>query len=187
MIQKVIDIDLDRDRAIKDLYYYSRQVEFLGEVRSNESGWQSGIGINCMQHMTWLSGLVDDILREGLIFMESLKPKFPTDSVTLRMWANINSTNDMNKKHEHMPDMSGADFPVLSGVYYLSKPENSGELFFETQDSLYKRLYKHPLDEIVNVKEGQAVFFLPCVKHSVQTNLSEDDRISIAFNFTIDQ
>jgi ectoine hydroxylase-related dioxygenase (phytanoyl-CoA dioxygenase family) len=58
-------------------------------------------------------------------------------------------------------------------VYYVSVPENSGNLIIHEGD---KRHVIHP-------QEGMFVFFAPDVVHEVSRNMSSEDRLSIAINF----
>jgi len=62
---------------------------------------------------------------------------------------------------------------LLSAVYYVSTPPNSGDLI------IYERQRKFR----ITPQQGMFVFFAPDVRHEVSENLSEADRLSIAINF----
>lgn len=65
------------------------------------------------------------------------------------------------------------DDELLSGVYYVHVPENSGALIIHSQ----QKTFCHTL------REGQWVFFSPQTPHAVSENILNALRLSIAFNF----
>ena len=62
---------------------------------------------------------------------------------------------------------------LISTVYYVSVPENSGNLIIHEGEKRH----------VIEPKEGMFVFFAPDVVHEVSKNMSADDRLSIAINF----
>jgi len=62
---------------------------------------------------------------------------------------------------------------LLSGVYYVQVPAESGEL---TIIDIYSRT-------IIRPQAGMFVFFAPDVSHSVSVNQSSDSRVSMGINF----
>ena len=83
--------------------------------------------------------------------------------------------NDMGPGHVTLPHAHEEDDELVSGVYYVSVPENSGEL----------HLVQGVIDATVRPREGQFVFFPPDVVHEVSENLSDRTRLSIGMNFGI--
>ena len=61
---------------------------------------------------------------------------------------------------------------LLSGVYYVMVPQNSGQFIYHLDGE------KHSLDP----EEGSFLFFSPSLLHEVTEHLSEQPRISVAFN-----
>ena len=96
------------------------------------------------------------------------------------VWYNICPKGGYNECHVH----PGA---FLSGVYYLKKPKESGDINFHDprKGSLCSREPQHiargSLQEI-NAKAGDVVIFPGWLEHSVIPNISDEDRISISFN-----
>jgi uncharacterized protein (TIGR02466 family) len=101
-------------------------------------------------------------------------------------WININGKGDFNMPHDHQNS-------ILSGVYYISVPEkNMGNLVIHRGDTAeyfltqkinrentfcnIREIHKEPIESLVYL-------FPSWVKHHVEPNQSEKDRISIAFNF----
>ncbi|MEI7842513.1 MAG: 2OG-Fe(II) oxygenase [Gallionellaceae bacterium] len=85
-------------------------------------------------------------------------------------WFNEMGPNQATTEHDH-----DEDDELLSGVYYVEVPENSGDLVI-----LDKKI---PSRTIVKPQEGMFVFFAPSVLHEVTVNLSNQRRISIGMNF----
>lgn len=90
------------------------------------------------------------------------------DALKLGFWFNIMQAGDRTARHNHEEDDE-----LLSCVYYLSAPENSGDLLL------------FPAEGEIRIKpvEGRFVFFSPRLAHAVAENRSGQRRISIAFNF----
>lgn len=63
---------------------------------------------------------------------------------------------------------------LLSGVYYVNVPKNSGKLIIHAENEIIQH----------TPGEGQWVFFSPQTPHAVSKNLSDELRLSIAFNFS---
>jgi hypothetical protein len=85
-------------------------------------------------------------------------------------WFNEMAPHQSTSEHDH-----DEDDELLSGVYYVEVPENSGDLVI-----LDKQI---PARTIVKPKAGMFVFFAPNVLHEVTENLSNQRRISIGMNF----
>ena len=85
-------------------------------------------------------------------------------------WMNDMGPGHVTTEHDH-----DEDDELLSGVYYVQVPENSGDLVI-----LDKRIQARTL---VTPQAGMFVFFAPSVLHSVSANLSQERRLSIGMNF----
>ena len=98
-------------------------------------------------------------------------------------WAMVNGKYASNTLHNH-PNS------ILSGVYYLRTPENSGGICFSDPRSA-SRMLNPPLIEFnpwtlpkISYKpvEGTMFLFPSWLLHGVETNMSEETRISVSFN-----
>jgi uncharacterized protein (TIGR02466 family) len=102
----------------------------------------------------------------------------------VEIWANVSEKNAFQEYHAH-------SLSTFSAVYYASVPENSGKIWFESPlepDML-------PVKNITNYnplsfrnayytpKKGTLMIFRSYLKHMVEVNNSDSDRISIAFNY----
>jgi hypothetical protein len=82
-------------------------------------------------------------------------------------WFNIAEPGEATAPHRHLVDS------VLSGVYYLTVPESSGNLrFFGRGGKVLE----------IDAIEGLMVLFPSHLRHAVGCNRSEEVRISVAFN-----
>ena len=83
-------------------------------------------------------------------------------------WLNEMNAGDVTTAHTHDDDDE-----LLSCVYYINVPNNSGDLI----------IYDN--DKKINIKPeaGTFVYFSPDTLHEVAKNESEQSRLSIAFNF----
>jgi|TARA_R100001530_G_scaffold127717_2_gene97028 uncharacterized protein (TIGR02466 family) len=99
------------------------------------------------------------------------------------MWLNINRKGNSNTVHDH-PES------VLSGVFYIKVPKDSGDLVF-TNDALLRFFplrvnnYNSNNSQVWKFipQEGMLYLFPSWLKHEVTPNNSNKERISIAFNF----
>jgi len=83
-------------------------------------------------------------------------------------WLNAMAPGQATSKHDH-----DEDDELLSAVYYIHVPENSGNLIIHD---------RHCQTELIP-EAGMLVLFSPVVVHSVTTNLSGENRLSMAMNF----
>ena len=109
------------------------------------------------------SSLIDELKNYILSAMDN-KYRF------LDMWVNVHPPKAYVTSHTHYTKK----YPnLLSGVYYLKKPKNSGNIIFETG--------------VVNVEEGDLIIFHQPSKggkHWTERNNSDQDRIVVSFNIT---
>ena len=102
------------------------------------------------------------------------------------MWAIINKGGAANSRHHHGNS-------ALSAAYYVRAPKNSGDIVF--YDPRPAPIYFHPtakepnsLNAMVNSispSEGGLVMFPSYLDHSVNENLSDEERIVISFNISL--
>ena len=90
------------------------------------------------------------------------------DDLQAGCWFNFMPGGSVTSVHSH------DDYDeLMSAVYYVSVPENSGNLIIHEGDKRY----------VIYPQEGMFVFFAPDVVHEVSRNMSSEDRLSIAINF----
>jgi hypothetical protein len=139
--------------------YQLREID-LGNKVSNVGGWQNSEILIKFKEFFPIIDLVKSKLSQEVIFNDG-------------MWGNISSTTHYNNTHTH-----GNRDKVWSGVYYLQIPLNSGNIVFHNNLGEIIREY--------SPKVGDLLLFHSSLPHSVGVNNSNQDRISIAFNFTVE-
>ncbi|HEY9198723.1 MAG TPA: 2OG-Fe(II) oxygenase [Gammaproteobacteria bacterium] len=80
--------------------------------------------------------------------------------------------NAMGPGHRTAPHHHDENDELLSAVYYIRVPENSGDLILHNAGD---RICIRP-------QEGKFVLFAPAMVHEVTTNLSPELRLSVAIN-----
>ena len=109
-----------------------------------------------------LSNIINNIREILDELLEDLNPHY-----RFGFWLNLMSPGDVTTRHTHDDDDE-----LISGVYYVHTPVNSGSLFLFANDETL---------EIAPV-EGNLVLFSPKMEHEVGCNHSQDLRLSIGFN-----
>jgi uncharacterized protein (TIGR02466 family) len=146
--------------------------------RSNRGGWRSNTlalrQAGLYPLVPWLTKMVGQVV--------VTKHRYRIDP-----WLNVHYQHGFNVRHTH----PGA---VLSGVYYISVPEGSGNLVIEDPRadavfSRFDRFFKycendHLSHGVIKIspKEGRLVMFPAWLPHHVETSDSIEARISLPFN-----
>lgn len=165
------------------IYKYQKLDE--GRTLSNIGGWQSNNVVYTSDFEKYLNYMKIHLKN---IVQSILSPDSKAELINV--WININKKHDFNWNHVH-PDSH------LSGVFWIKCPENSGDLVFDSPHSFsdwklyssvkddYKKSYF--MRELVNLSptEGTILVFPPNLRHGVSPNISDEDRISIAFNIKL--
>lgn len=90
------------------------------------------------------------------------------------LWGNINTYRDFNAAHTH----SG----ILSGVFYLQVPKNSGRLILTDPAVRSEGKFITNSDYPIYPEPAACILFPSWLEHYVEPNLSNDERISLSFN-----
>ena len=174
----VIDID---NNSIKD-YCLEVKNKKPGVVISNKGGWHSN------DLLLPLPKDLENLFNDLTIFVNDVCTRYTglNDLELGNFWININGKYDYNLAHDHQKS-------IISGVYYVSVPENNmGDLVLERGDNMEYFLGADLKAEptMANAQScikppQESVFYLfpSWVKHRVERNESDKERISIAFNF----
>lgn len=164
-------------------YCYRLQSQSEGRKKSNRLGWQS----NDIQDDEEVKPLLDQIN----LSLEELKQysniKNDCSIRVSNLWVNVNKKYSYNSNHIH-----GNSF--FSGVFYVKVPENSGRINFENPSPI-QELFIDKVKPFMNnynhftahswtydPRPNMVVMFPSWIEHNVDQNLSDEDRISIAFN-----
>jgi uncharacterized protein (TIGR02466 family) len=185
VIQDEIDIDT---KKIQD-YCLNMERNEESRVKSNRGGWQSDdLKKTEEEYLMFLNQVISkgDMIKHHL--------RFSFDLELSNCWININRKKDYNREHTHPGSL-------FSGVFYVKVPDKSGVIAFvnpvqHLQNMHYE--YWHlkygehiPKNKIFSnqwayePKEKAIIIFPSWLEHLVEPNQSDEERISISFNFGV--
>lgn len=171
----------------EEIYKYIkklRNVDEKGIIKSNIKGWHSNdFELKDIEVKNFIN-LISPQINQALVDMN-----WDINNQLIKissMWAIINIGGAANARHHHGNS-------AISAAYYVRAPKNSGDLVF--YDPRPAPVYSHPhskkpnhLNAMVNSVspvEGALVLFPSYLDHSVNENLSNEERIVISFNVTL--
>jgi uncharacterized protein (TIGR02466 family) len=173
-------IETDVDEQIKPYCLKAKQTDPVGVVLSNSGGWQSE------------GNRKDTLITDNLykVFNKTINNLYQNKLEIINHWININGPKSFNVLHDHpMCD--------LSGVFYISVPEDSGYIYFQNPHCFTghaeitsytmeasKQTQQH-MEKFIKPIEGLLLIFPAYLKHGVLPNQSDKDRISVSFNIRI--
>mgnify|MGYP001207497452 FL=1 len=155
-----------------------------GIKKSNNKGWHSkNFDMQEIQIQNFIKNVSPSIEK----VMTDMNWEMKKQSVKIsNMWAIINTGGSTNSRHQHGNS-------TISAAYYVRAPKNCGDIVF--YDPRPAPVFYYPtalssnlLNAQVNSitpKEGALILFPSYVDHSVNENLSNNERIVISFNVTI--
>tara|TARA_B100000963_G_C22558468_1_gene640181 strand:- start:658 stop:1263 length:606 start_codon:yes stop_codon:yes gene_type:complete len=181
-------IQLENYKEInEEMYEYIKKLQDednIGIERSNVKGWHSNdFNLTDKQPQNFIK-LIFPAIEQVMNDMNWEKQK--QIAKINNMWAIINIGGSANLRHQHGNS-------TISGAYYVRAPNNAGDIVF--YDPRPAPVYSHPNVKKPNIlnaqvngispKEGALVLFPSYLDHSVNENLSKDERIVISFNIRI--
>lgn len=144
--------------------------------KSNYGGWQSDTNLYENEIFHPVCNHVADVCRR--VFDVS-GAKFH------QMWACINKKYDQNLIHSHSNAFN------LSGVFYPKVPLNSGSIVFRDPrpGSIHApdRIFNYGDSEYFVPFDNLVIMFPSYLEHFVLPNMSEEDRIAISFDITLER
>jgi uncharacterized protein (TIGR02466 family) len=156
-----------------------------GVSKSNKGGgWQSDNVVDD-KRLTHLKLIIEEKSRH---VWKDMFPDIQGRFKISNMWININNKKSYNGCHNH-PNSD------LSGNLYVKTHENCGRIFFQdpriihrmNETSKFNIKTRLTFTEISYVPEdGKILFFPNWISHDVEPNVTDKDRISIAFNMDIE-
>jgi uncharacterized protein (TIGR02466 family) len=120
----------------------------------------------------------------GFLELRGMDPKC---YIEISSWLQLNQPGSLFNRHDHY----GA---IVSGVFYLEVPNNSGKLKFHTPlearratDVFFDRIRKEENQYTCyfveyDPKVGELIMFESWLQHSVEINNSNQDRLAVSFN-----
>ena len=175
------------EKVNENIYDYIKQMQSEDEkgiVKSNIKGWHSKDfdmkNDKVIDFINLISPKINGVLNDMNWDIKKQTVKI------LSMWSIINIGGASNARHHH----GNSD---ISAAYYVRAPKNSGEIVF--YDPRPAPVFSHPISNdsnslnatvnSVNPIEGSLVMFPSYLDHSVNPNLSKEERIVISFNIKL--
>ena len=173
------DFKLDTNQMAQNITQWSK--EDKGVIKTNVNGWHSTTNMHTKPEY---KPLVDELFR--MVYQVFNEEFLDGEPKLGNMWANINPPGGYNKPHIHPNSL-------FSGVYYVKTPPNCGRLICNDprpgiQTCMPNRKKGQPPKHLwreVNLQpqENRAIMFNSWLWHNVEANQSNEDRISVSFNF----
>ncbi len=142
-------------------------------------GWQSDQTLHKLEEFRDLISCINNATKSVLRFL-----RIAYDAVEITgCWANVLARGAAHWAHSHPNNF-------LSGVYYVRTHPGTDTINFHdprNQTTIIRppvvELTSENTDQVVvRVKNGTLLFFPSYLQHSVDANMSEEERISISFN-----
>jgi len=169
----------EQNQAWLSCYQSTRSSSEAGQKQSSRNGW-SNRGKSLFTDLPELAPLQRQCMQ---VFRHVLKAlhsdEFPP--LDLEAWFNVTDPGGANVEHTH-PRV------LLSGVYYLQVPDNSGDIIFsDPRPAAVHNLARYTAKQMTSVykctpKAGQLIIFPAWLGHRVEQNNSDLPRVSIAMN-----
>lgn len=178
------DLEIDNQK-IKN-YSLEMEKHYPNRVLTNSGGWQSK-DLN-LQDET-LSELFDTVTDKVNEVRDQMR--LQPEPLLANSWININRKGNYNKRHSH-------PCCFFSAVYYTKVPEDSESkiIFYDPRrERMFSEAQEYFWDELNDInfsscgytpREGMLLIFPSWLDHEVEPCKSEESRISIAFNYTLD-
>ena len=141
--------------------------------------WQSDQDLHKLSDLCELVSCLNDAIASVLDFLKIGQEEFEITG----LWANMNPPGAAHGMHSHPNNF-------LSGVYYVRTHKGADTINFHDPRS-QTGIIKPPVMElsaentdqvVVGVKNGAILLFPSWLAHSVDTNRSDETRISVSFN-----
>ena len=171
----------------EEIYNYIKKLQTEdndGIIKSNVKGWHSKDfdlkNSVVIKFINLISPNINQVIKDMQWDINSQTVKITS------MWSIINTGGASNARHHH----GNSD---ISAAYYVRAPEKSGEIVF--YDPRPAPVFSHPsstkpnslnaMVNSINPAEGGLVLFPSYLDHSVNENLSNEERIVISFNLSL--
>ena len=171
---------------ISDGYKLNSEIKdaLINEVKKNQKPNQNGNMISLNHYVLdipYLSDLKEHIVKQVNKYVhEVLCITKSVEVYITESWVNINHTDTSHHPHHHGNSL-------ISGVYYLQGDTpisfiSNRDIFQNFAFEFTEKNYFNSAFCDVLVKEGRCILFPSNITHSVNTNINEEERISLSFN-----
>lgn len=182
--------NIDNEQLMNEIYSI-REQDPTGRIISNRNGWQSDdIYYEYLKENNFVE--FEKLLLETETIVNNISKLwgiFRSDEIKLdNAWCNINGFGGSNSPHTHANC-------IFSFVYYVKANENSSKIVFMRPDlqehyTVGKVAFENVENQYILSRyehspyEGNFLVFPSWIQHYVEPNMDEEERISIAINFS---
>ena len=181
------------DKIQKELFDTYKQLEFsqnpewsadTHELSPNPFGCCTLFEYNCTNFLGFLNRVLENYIIN--VYNETRSITDTGDKIDYEYMVTASwFTKTTKGKYAHEHDHIGSD---ISGVYYLQTNGHDGNLALTNPLRMLSNnfiMYMTTRDQKVVLEQGRLVLWPAYIKHRVETNTTDDDRISISFNIKI--
>ena len=167
------------ESANKNILKALKTVRPLPNELQRSEGWQSNKDLHELDELRKLVSYINDRVKTILKF---LKIGYDAFEIT-GCWANINPRGTAHKMHSHPNN-------YLSGVYYVQTQAGADTINLH-DPRIHTGIIRPPVTEltvgntdqvVVKVRPGTLLIFPSYLHHSVDSNTSIEERLSVSFN-----
>ena len=141
--------------------------------------WQTEQELHKLEEFQELTAFIYDATKGVLDFLKVVYDDFEITGC----WANISAIRSGHIPHTHPNN-------YLSGVYYVQADKGANTITFDDprpqayviKPAVTELSAENTRSAVIAVEEGTLVMFPAWLQHSVQPNMSDRERISVAFN-----
>ena len=183
IILESTDTEFECQNDLTKWIYQLRDADPEGTIISNRGGWQSRDAFFFKNDRSFRPFIEYIAKRIEFLCTDVYQNAVQVDN----LWVNINPPGTYNIEHDHAQS-------DMSGVLWIQGPENSGNFVLKNPNGFVQfpvigalaqdvqQLTSHVV--IHAPTPGKMMLFPSHIRHLVETNQSQHDRISIAFNLT---
>ena len=171
----------------KNIFSYIKKLQSednKGLIKSNIKGWHSkDFNLKDKEVVDFINNISPHINKVIVDMNWNIESQIVKIS---NMWTIVNIGGASNARHHHGNS-------TISAAYYVKAPKNCGEIVF--YDPRPAPVFSHPrankpnslnaMVNSINPIEGGLVLFPSYLDHSVNPNLSNEERIVISFNINL--
>jgi len=163
-----------------------KQAESPGLKKSNKNGWHSEIDAHLWgnEHIKWLNEQIGTFSIECIKNANKDIKKF--DVAIASCWANVSGHGAWNSPHCHYPhNWSGIFYVQVENTLDTNNPQDpNGKIEFLNPVGLASA-FDMPTGITYIPRDGLIFLFPSALEHLVHPNLTDNLRISIAFNLNV--
>jgi uncharacterized protein (TIGR02466 family) len=173
--------DIDYEKSVKEIYKIKENDP--GRKMPEYTGWHSNqVSVKDVENTEQVLSIVKNVYSAAQHVSTIMG--YQKELIFNACWFNINYPGNFNEQHRH-------PWTHLSAVYYIKAEKNSGKIsfirdgraedYFPANGSNNPHIAPRSTHE---AKTGRFYIFPSYLDHKVDPNFSDEERISMAFNFS---